>query len=60
MSYLVLDKLGWPIERIHGKPIQYALRCLIRGREIISRDKWNDREAVRRIVKSCAMREESQ
>lgn len=26
-----LDKLGWPIERIKGRPIQWAVRVLLHG-----------------------------
>ena len=46
--YLVLSKYGWPIERIHGRPINYLIRCLIHGRAIISRAEWRRREALAR------------
>lgn len=45
---IVLDKLGWPVERIRGRPIHYLLRCIIHGRRIISRKTW---EAHRFLIR---------
>ncbi len=33
-----LDKLGWPIELIKGRPITNFIRCLIHTRKIVR--KW--------------------
>lgn len=37
---LILDKYGWPIERIHGHPISYLIRCLRFGRRVVSKAAW--------------------
>lgn len=31
---MVLDRYGWPVERIKGRPIRNLLRMLIHGRRI--------------------------
>lgn len=41
MKYLILGKDGWPVVRITGHPISYAIRCLIHGRAITLREHWD-------------------
>jgi hypothetical protein len=31
---IVCDKRGWPVEKIRGRPITNALRCLIHGSRV--------------------------
>lgn len=47
MKLVPLDKYGWPVERIRGRPIINAIRLLIHTRRIISRAEWQRREAAR-------------
>ena len=41
VKLVFLDRLGWPVERIKGRPILNFLRLLIHTRKIITRTKWN-------------------
>jgi len=43
MRIVPIDKYGWPVERIIGRPITNFLRILIHTREIITKQEWEER-----------------
>lgn len=47
MRFLILDKFGWPVERIKGRYVQNFLRLLIHGRKIVCRECWKQEEKLR-------------
>lgn len=49
-KYIVVDKLGWPVTGIIGKPIISFLCKLIHGRGIITRGEWVEYEINRMNV----------
>jgi hypothetical protein len=58
MKYLVVDRHGWPIERVTSKnrarhalwTLAYMMRCLVHGRGIVSRQVFQARQ---RAVEAC-------
>lgn len=47
MKLVPLDKYGWPVERIQGRPVTNAIRLLLHTRSIITRAEWKRREDAR-------------
>lgn len=45
-KYIIVDRHGWPVTRIKGRPIFNALRLLIHARGIVTRASFD--EAVRK------------
>ena len=48
-KYILLDKYGWPVEGIIGRPIVSFTRYLIHGRKIIKLSTWRTIERLREI-----------
>ena len=40
-----LDKYGWPVELIGGRPVTNLIRRLLHTRRIITKAEWKRREA---------------
>ena len=34
---IVVDKYGWPVEQVKGRPVHNFLRILIHGRKVVSK-----------------------
>ena len=47
-NWVILDRDGWPVERIRSRWLRNLVRTLLHGRRIISRDEWERRVAKRR------------
>lgn len=45
-----LDKYGWPVERIQGRPIINAIRLLLHTRAVVSDAEWRRREQARALA----------
>jgi hypothetical protein len=45
MKLVPLDKYGWPVERIIGRPVTNAIRLALHTRAVISEVEWKRREA---------------
>jgi len=48
MKLVPIDRYGWPVERIIGRPITNFLRILIHTRGAITEREWKRRESRRR------------
>ena len=53
MRITILDKHGWPVERVRGRPIQNALRMLIHGRRL-ALGKWTPPRQESSANNQCA------